>query len=465
MTGVRAILDFPGPAGTDTRLVFTAPTDVLETGELSQVRPLLRRVDQAVRAGCHAVGFVAYEAAPAFDPAMVTRAPNGATPLVWFALFGAPTAAAPPPCTGAAPPAVAWSPDSPRADYDAAISRIRDAIAAGDVYQVNHTLRFTAADVAAASWYDARVAARQGLYHALIETPDWSIACASPELFLDAAGRRITARPMKGTVRRGRWTGEDAAAAAALAGSAKDRAENLMIVDLLRNDLGRIAEFGSVAVPRMYDVETYPTVHQLTSTVTARLRHGIGVDDIFAATFPCGSVTGAPKIAAMRAIAALERAPRGPYCGAIGIMRPDGSFTFNVGIRTLLVDHLARTSVYGAGGGITWDSNAAAEYDEVLAKAALLDEHTPCFDLLETLRLDDGVYSRLPRHLARLADSARYWGFSDDTASNVAAALERERRAAGVGAWRVRVTAGGKGEVEVTRTGGEGWEGAPDCAA
>jgi para-aminobenzoate synthetase / 4-amino-4-deoxychorismate lyase len=199
-------------------------------------------------------------------------------------------------------------------------------------------------------------------------------------------------------------------------------------------------------------VETYPTVHQLTSTVTARLREGTRLDDVLAATFPCGSVTGAPKFTAMRAIAELEDEPRGVYCGAVGVVRPDGSATFNVAIRTLLVDRRAGTATYGAGGGVTWDSRADAEYAEALAKAALLTEGLPPFDLIETLRLDDGEWSRLERHLRRLDESARYWGFAADTARNAAAALDSVRRAMPAGSWRVRLTASADGAVRVTRT-------------
>jgi para-aminobenzoate synthetase / 4-amino-4-deoxychorismate lyase len=321
------------------------------------------------------------------------------------------------------------------------------------VYQVNHTLRFRAAcDVDPAALYDSLVAARHGLYHAFIETADWAVVSASPELFLDIRGDVVTTRPMKGTMRRGRWLGEDRDAKQRLAASVKDRAENLMIVDLLRNDLGRIADFGSVSVPRVFDIESYPTVFQMTSTITARLRNGVRLDDVFAATFPCGSVTGAPKVTAMRAIASLEDSPRGVYCGAVGLVRPDGSATFNVPIRTLLLDRRNRTATYGAGGGITWDSHADAEYDEVVAKAALLTERIPDFDLIETLRLDDGVFARLPLHLHRLDESARYWDFHAATTGHAVAALEALRAELPAGRWRVRLIAHRDGSVHVTHS-------------
>jgi para-aminobenzoate synthetase / 4-amino-4-deoxychorismate lyase len=476
----RAILDFPDGTGAARRLRFHAPRRVITTTSTAGVRAALRDVEAATRdAGAWAVGYVAYEAAPAFDRALVTRAPVPDLPLLWFGIFdppdvaddadgadadGATTAAvgagSPPgsaPHHAAGPGALSWSTATERAAYDDAIAAIREGIAAGDVYQVNHTLRFRAAcNVDPLALYDSLVAARHGLYHAFVETSRWAVISASPELFLDIRDGTITTRPMKGTMRRGRWLDEDADATRRLAHSEKDRAENLMIVDLLRNDLGRIAEFGSVAVPRIFDIETYPTVHQMTSTVTARLREDVHLDDVFAATFPCGSVTGAPKVTAMRAIATLEDEPRGVYCGAVGVVRPDGSATFNVPIRTLLLDRRDGTAVFGAGGGITWDSHADAEYDEVVAKATLVTEDIPPFDLIETMRLDDGVFARLPLHLQRLDESARYWAFHADTARNAAAALEAVRRQATTGRWRVRLTAAADGTVNVTRTALDG---------
>jgi para-aminobenzoate synthetase / 4-amino-4-deoxychorismate lyase len=448
----RAILDFPAAGGTGApqRQCFAAPACVIRADSTAEVTAALQAVADAAAAGAWAVGFVGYEAAPAFDAALVTRPPAGPAPLLWFGVFDAPATAPPPAPAPAAP--LHWHTATPRHGYDAAIREIRERIAAGDVYQVNHTLRFTAAcDVDPLPLYNALVAARHGLYHAYIETDEWALVSASPELFFDLAGRSITTRPMKGTVRRGRWLEEDCAAARQLAASAKDRAENLMIVDLLRNDLGRIADFGTVAVPQLFDVETYPTVHQLTSTITARLRADVGLGDIFAATFPCGSVTGAPKVTAMRAIARLEDSPRGPYCGAVGTVRPDGSATFNVAIRTALLDRRAGRASYGAGGGITWDSRAAAEYDEVIAKGALLTENLPPFALLETMRLDDGVFARRELHLQRLRDSAYYWRFDAATAANAARALDELCAACRTGRWRVRLTADRDGTIRSTR--------------
>jgi para-aminobenzoate synthetase / 4-amino-4-deoxychorismate lyase len=450
----RAILDFPDRATeprVDSRLLFREPRGIIAAGSVGDVLPRLREVEAAVASGLWAVGFVAYEAAPAFDDALQTRPHAGPAPLLWFALFDGPVAA-PPPVIATAPP-LEWCTHTPRHVYDEAVSAIREGIAAGDFYQVNHTLRFQASfEREPRSVYDGLTAHRHGLYHAFIETDDWAVVSASPELFIERVGDRITTRPMKGTIRRGRWLQEDQDMARRLADSGKDRAENLMIVDLLRNDLGRVARFGSVEVPHLFEVETYPTVHQLTSTVTAQLRPDTSLCDIFTAMFPCGSVTGAPKVAAMQAIARLEDTPRGPYCGAVGVLRPDGSATFNVAIRTIVVERATGRAVYGAGGGITWDSVADAEFDEVIAKASLLRGALPDLDLLETMRLEDGVISRFDLHMARLRDSARFFAFPAGTADSAAAALRRVCHELGTGSWRVRLTASRTGSINISHT-------------
>jgi para-aminobenzoate synthetase / 4-amino-4-deoxychorismate lyase len=466
---VRAIIDFPAAAGHRERLHFSRPRRIIAAQAHGEVRPALREMDAATSAGdAWAVGFIAYEAAPAFDSALVAHPPDGLLPLAWFALFDAPDAPdahppqepVPPPTAGrpsdqAGPrvPVLDWRTDTPRERYDAAIAGIRDAIAAGDVYQVNHTLRFRASCThPPQALYDGLAASRHGRYHALIETDEWAVVSASPELFLDIAGRTVRTRPMKGTVRRGRWFDEDLAMARQLAASGKDRAENVMIVDLLRNDLGRVARAGSVRVPSLFDIETYPTVHQMTSTVTAELRDDVTLDDVFAATFPCGSVTGAPKVTAMQTIARLEDEPRGVYCGAVGLVRPGGRATFNVAIRTVALDLRAGDAVYGTGGGITWDSRAASEYEEVAAKAALLTEALPPFRLLETLRLDHGEYARLPRHVRRLDESARYWAFAPNAVLEAIRALDELADESSTGHWRVRMTLAPDGTVEIRRT-------------
>ncbi|HET7584478.1 MAG TPA: aminodeoxychorismate synthase component I [Gemmatimonadaceae bacterium] len=440
-------------------LRFAHPVREVDARTADDVPGVIAQAEREARAGRHVVGFVCYEAAPAFDGAMVTHAP-GALPLAWFGAFedpapsgGAADAAAIDPGAGAA---CAWSCDDDRTRYEHKVGVVRQAIARGDVYQVNLTTRLRGTiDDPTALFYRLR-AGQGGRYAAYIRLPPAShaIVSASPELFFQRVGERILTRPMKGTARRGRWSAEDDAAARALRESPKERAENLMIVDLLRNDLGRIARFGTVRVPRLLEVERYPTVLQLTSTVAAELRSGVTLPEIFAALFPCGSVTGAPKIAAMRAIAALEQSSRGVYCGAIGYLAPGGDATFSVAIRTATVDLSSGAVVYGAGGGVTWDSTATGEYDEMRAKSAIL-EHAPDgttadgVSLIETMRLEGGRFARLERHLARVSASAAYFGIPLQR-DDVRAALHAHAASSVGAAQRVRlvVTPDGRPHVE-----------------
>ena len=236
------------------------------------------------------------------------------------------------------------------------------------------------------------------------------IASASPERFISLKQGLIETRPIKGTLKRGSTPSEDIYLANKLSMSEKDRAENVMIVDLLRNDLGRVAVPGSVQVTRLFEIEQYPTLWQMTSKVEAQIPQELGIAEIFTALFPCGSVTGAPKVSAMKRIAGWETSPRGPYCGAVGYILPGGGAMFNVAIRTALHDTQTGELSYGVGGGIVWDSTADEEYAEALSKAAVLSCVTPSFELLETLRWEEGKYALHERHLERLISSAAYFG-------------------------------------------------------
>jgi para-aminobenzoate synthetase/4-amino-4-deoxychorismate lyase len=403
-----AVLDFHGRRGA--RAYFTNPLEVITTSSLSEVRPALREVERAARAGAYAVGYVAYEAAPAFDRALSVR--NAATPLLWFGIFDAPARRAPEGTCGGDYGLDEWKPSETRDAYERNVREVRERIARGDTYQVNYTFRLRARFRGDAfAFYERLRAAQPTRFGAYLDTGCHQILSASPELFFRRRGSRILTRPMKGTAARGRWTEEDEAACHALASSEKNRAENIMIVDLLRNDLGRVAETGTVRASSLFKVERHPTVFQMTSTVGARLRAGATLEEIFAALFPCGSVTGAPKVSTMRLIAKLEGSPRGIYCGAVGCVMPGGDALFNVPIRTVVVDAEACAAEYGTGGGVTWDSTPGGEYEEALEKARLLAEDPAEFELLETLRLEGGRYHLLEEHLARLKASARYFDF------------------------------------------------------
>ncbi len=438
------LLEFDGVAPGP--LAFERPTRVIEARSLAEVQPALAEVEAEVARGRWAAGFLAYEAAPALDRALAGCAP-GPSPLAWFGVYDAPCALERARWAEGAAELGPLAPDVDRGSYLRAVERIRERIARGDVYQVNHTFRLRGAfrgDPLAL--YRKLRAAQGGGLGALVHLGDRAIVSASPELFLERRGELVRARPMKGTARRGRFEEEDLAVAAALRASEKERAENVMIADLLRNDLGRVARIGSVRVARLLELESYRTVHQLTSTIEARLGPGVGLVALLAATFPCGSVTGAPKAMATRVIAEEEGVPRGVYCGAIGFAAPGGDAAFSVAIRTVELDLTAGTAVAGVGGGITWSSDPEREWDEALAKAAFLVEPPAAFELVETLRLEGGRYPLAVRHLARLASSARHLGFPLD-AGEVERALGREVEASGGGARRIRLLVAADGAV------------------
>lgn len=405
--GPRILLDFPGADGEPCRRYFYAPQRIVEARAHGAVLSCLAEVEAFCAGGATAVGFLSYEAAAAFDGAFVTHAPES-VPLLWFAIFehehefhG----------EGTASPLPKWDIDSTRDQHRTAVRRIRDEIAAGSTYQVNLTTRLHAEFHGdALGLYESLRRAQGNGYHAYIETPDWCVLSLSPELFFEVHGPHITARPMKGTRPRGRFSQEDERLVDELRSSPKERAENLMIVDLMRNDIGRVGEAGSVQVTSLYDVERYRTVHQLTSTVSAKLRSDVHLADIFTALFPPGSVTGAPKISTMRLIAELETSARGVYCGAVGAVEQNRS-VFNVPIRTIWLDRHTGRAQYGTGGGITADSVSADEYEEMLTKALIVSQPLPTFELLETMRAIDGSIVRLQRHRIRLQESAEYFGF------------------------------------------------------
>jgi para-aminobenzoate synthetase / 4-amino-4-deoxychorismate lyase len=430
---------------------FGGLREVLRAHALDDVLPVLARVQAAADAGLHAAGFVAYEAAPAFDPAFRTHSPDPRLPLAWFAVYETRRETAPDeePAADVDPPGAWRSPVSEPA-YRAAVERVRDLIAAGDTYQVNLTFPLRAPFRGDAEALYARLCrAQRAAYCALLRLGDVSIVSLSPELFFRAAEGAMELRPMKGTRPRGRWVEEDDVLAAELAASPKDRAENLMIVDLLRNDAGRVADIGSVRVERLFEVERYETVHQLTSTIRADLRPDADLPALFRALFPCGSVTGAPKVRTTEIIAEVEDAPRGVYTGAIGMVSP-GEAVFSVAIRTLLLDHAAGTAELGVGSGITHDSTAAAEYRECLEKAAFVHYEPRSFQLLETMLWEPGGgYFLLDGHLRRLFASARYFGFRADE-GEIRRALQSPPAAAGPHRVRLLLARDGTMHAEAT---------------
>ncbi len=440
----RIILDFPDSSGRPARRLFNSPQRIITAHTPAEVLPALTQVSEHASFGATTIGFISYEAAPAFDAAMQVK-PAANVPLLWFAVFEHENTAG----TAAAElqSAFDWCADTSHATHAAAVARIHEEIAAGTTYQVNYTVRmrspFSADPLGV---YESLRGAHGVGYHAFIETAEWCVLSLSPELFFETDGVTLRTRPMKGTRPRGRFGEEDAALTDELRDSAKERAENLMIVDLMRNDVGRVAEAGSVQVTSLYDVERYPTVLQMTSTVEADLRPDTSLTDIMCALFPPGSVTGAPKISTMRLIAELESSPRGVYCGALGVVERNRA-QFNVPIRTIWLDRTSGIAEYGTGSGITADARAKDEYDELLTKTVAVARPWPRFELLETMRAENGTIVRLDRHLRRMAESADYFGY--DFCLDRAEAQLQEAVAGAPMPARVRLLLSADGNVRV----------------
>ncbi|WP_230628556.1 aminodeoxychorismate synthase component I [Sphingomonas sp. Leaf37] len=448
------LLDDARADGAGARL-YVDPVEIVTAGRLDQVVPALERLRGAASRGLHAAGYLTYEAGAALMPRDLPARDIDA-PLLWFGLFERYRTMTADEVAALLPdPAGAWAthpqPRIERHVYDDALDRVLEMIRAGDIYQANLTLR---ADVMiagdpAALYAKLRRGSAAG-YGALVATGERHLLSLSPELFFALEDKRLTCRPMKGTATRGDTPEEDAARVVALGADAKQRAENLMIVDLMRNDLSRIAKPGSVAVPALFTVETYPTVHQMTSTVTADLAAGRDAVDVLTALYPCGSITGAPKQRAMEVIGAVEDTARGVYTGAIGRIDADGGAAFNVAIRTLTVEAGATVAELGLGSGIVADSRADEEWAEVLAKGAFVTAGQRPLDLIETMAFDPEQGIRLlDRHLERMRASAVALGFRFDrhhARNELQAATFRLREAARI---RLLLAQGGAIAIEV----------------
>lgn len=396
-------------------LHFADPYRLLSAEEPGDIVPALREIERLVKVNnWYAAGFLSYEAAAAFDPAFQTHASlalrsarTAGFPYLWFGLYPQPRLVELPRLERSKEMPT-WQPTIDRETYNSAIAQIKDHIAAGQTYQVNYTMRLQA-DFTGNAWdFFLHLAQDQNNHAAYVDTGRFAICSASPELFFQLDGDTITCRPMKGTVARGRTTKEDRERSEWLKNSEKNRAENVMIVDMVRNDLGRVARLGSVQVPQLFEVERYPTLWQMTSTVTAKTSSSL--TEILTAIFPSASITGAPKVSTMKIIAELENTPRKIYTGSIGYLAPQRTARFNVAIRTALIDRKTQRAEYGVGGGIVWDSTSADEYAEAVLKARVLVEGQHSFSLLETMlwTLAEGFFLR-ERHLARLLDSASYF--------------------------------------------------------
>lgn len=447
-------------ASTAVSLLFEDPVRIIRADTPDEVDAALADLEQAMREGAHAAGFFSYELGYVLEPRLAPLLPEKrAMPLLWFGVYGDPrqmsggdvqawltAEAIGTPTLGAL--AHSWDATS----YLQRFQEVQHKIRAGDIYQLNLTFKakFNLNGSPLALYRDLRLKQRVA-YGGLVDTGQVTILSASPELFIEQQDRVIATRPMKGTAPRAGTEDADEDVRRALSKDVKNRAENLMIVDLMRNDLGRIADLGSVTVSDLFTVETFKTLHQMTSGVRAQLKSGIGIRDILQAIFPPGSVTGAPKIRAQELIRALETEPRGVYCGAIGYFAPNGDSLFNVAIRTAVIDR-AGTGEMGIGSGVVADSDGAKEYAECLLKMKFLTDPVRRFELIETMLYDGtkGVWL-LDGHLRRLATSARYFGFAYD-AAKVRATLDAAIAKGSGARLRVRLLLDEDGKVAVTVT-------------
>ena len=447
-----ALVDFPDPTDASAprwRWRFQRPLRWLVAHDPSQVAGLLDAAHEAALQGHWCVGWVAYEAAPGLAPHLPVKAlPPGHPYAVWGVFDQAepwePDAEAPPP--DASWHVEGWHADLSDERIEQHVDTIRELIRQGEVYQINLTSRLDSA------WHNPEGADARGMlpwFQALRRSQaeayclyldgraaarqPGAVLSVSPELFVDWHQGQLTTRPMKGTAARQPSPAADAQAAEHLRHSPKEQAENLMIVDLLRNDLSRVAQVGSVSVPSLFDVKAWPTVWQMTSTVTATSRPALKLSELFTALFPCGSVTGAPKRQAMHHIARLERSPRGVYCGAVGLIQPGGRATFNVPIRTATLNTPPPPAPWharcGIGSGITLDATPAGEVREWRAKQAFLKRADQPFQLIESLRLDEGQIPRIDLHLARLLASATHFQWPWALVASGAEVLARARAA------------------------------------
>ena len=418
----KTVIDFKE---LGARQIFTDAIKELKTKNIKEVKHLLAEVEAYQNEGYYAVGYVSYEAAPAFETKFqVIDGPLMSEYLLYFTVHETVQTEPIPLTYDPITLPKSWQELTTAEEYKAAIEHIHHHIRQGDTYQVNYTVQLQqnlTADPFAI--YNRLVVEQNAHYNAFIQHDDVSIISISPELFFKKDGDRLTTRPMKGTTNRGLTSESDLKQAQWLAQDQKNRSENMMIVDLLRNDMNRISKIGSEDVKSLCQVEQYSTVWQMTSTIETQLLPNSRLSDVFQALFPCGSITGAPKIATMEIIKKVEKQPRGVYCGAIGILVPQGPSIFNVAIRTLQME--GTKAIYGVGGGITWDSNWEAEYEETKQKAAVLYRQNPKFDLISTGRIHQGKLLFLEEHIKRLQESSRYFDypFNAEKAHNQATAL------------------------------------------
>ena len=443
----KTVIDF---RDLGERYIFTQPIKELKTRNLAEVADLLAQVENYQEQGYYVVGYVSYEAAPAFEEKLaVHRAPLLGEYLLYFTVHDRVETSPIPLTYEEVDLPSKWREQTSAEDYEKAISQIHHHLRQGDTYQVNYTVQLKQdLSVNPFAIYNRMVVEQEAGYNAYVEHDEMAVISMSPELFFEQIDRELTTRPMKGTTQRGLTDQEDLEQASWLEQDPKNRSENMMIVDLLRNDMNRISEVGSEHVERLCQVEQYSTVWQMTSTIKSQLRPDVDLVTIFRSLFPCGSITGAPKIATMEIIKNLEPQPRGVYCGTIGILLPNGRRIFNVAIRTIQL-HQGK-AIYGVGGGITWDSTWESEYREVHQKAAVLYRKQARFQLITTGKISQKNLLFEEQHLERLTKASRYFSYPFDP-KKLIQKIEKECQACDSHQdYRMRISLSKSGEMELS---------------
>lgn len=403
--------------------LFTGPKEIISTNNHTRIKSCFEQIEKVLKQGYYVAGFLSYEAAAGFESSMPCRKPD--TPLLWFGVYEKPKVYDYFPLT----PALSLKgrgslseldayhiknlrPTKTKKAYLRDVGKIKDHIRAGDTYQVNYTFKYKFNFSGPALSLFSDLCRKQSVsYAALIGFDNKKILSLSPEMFFRRKNNRINVKPMKGTISRGRYNSEDASRQRNLVNSAKDQAENIMIVDMLRNDLGRISRTGAVKTTSLFNAEKYETLYQMTSTIKAKLKNTFNWFELFRAIFPSGSVTGAPKIRTMQIIDGLEKAPRNIYTGSIGYICPDNEAVFNVAIRTILLDEGKNKGEIGIGSGVTVKSDPNSEYDECRLKAQFFTGDDDNFDLLETMLWRRDKFFLINLHLRRLKDTAAFFNY------------------------------------------------------
>ena len=443
----QAILQFDF---NDSPIVFSHPIEIIQTNRIDEVNKCLQQVQAAVDNGYYVAGYLSYEATYAFRESISSETSNE-LPLLWFGVFKAPLNKATILSNKESFTIDHWKMLQSKTQYEKQFEQIMEVIHEGQIKQVNYTVPFeTSFKGNTYLYYQYLRDAQKAAYNAYLQLGDIDILSASPELFFHMNEDDITVKPMKGTIHRGKSVEEDLANKQWLQTSDKNKNENELIIQLMQTELASITKKDSVHLTKLFEVEQYPTVYQMTSTLKGTLLPDTTATEIIKTLFPCGSITGVPKDESIRFISKIEPFPREVYCGAIGYITPNNKAIFNVSIRTVTINHQRNLATYGAGGAITTNSNAKEEYEELVTKTKILQRQQQCFQLLETLALINGQYIVLEEHMERLTQSASYFDFPVNI-HEIRKKLQETAIKYAIGEWRVRLTVSKQGKVELSQ--------------